>query len=75
MPEKSLTHNFKYTVEDIKNLIKSDIAKQLGNKTIPIIDYSIRFNIDMEDQPGDYRAEYPLSPVFKGASANVKVPG
>ena len=41
MPTKTVTHNFTYTKEDIVNLIKSDIAKQLDMKTIPIIDYSI----------------------------------
>jgi hypothetical protein len=75
MVDTSLTHNFEYTVEDIENLIKSDIATRLKRNTIPIIDYSIRFNISMEDLPGDFRAEGPLIAVFKGASANIEVPG
>jgi hypothetical protein len=45
MTSKSTIHNFKYTKEDIENLIKGDIAKQLGMDTIPIISYSIDFDI------------------------------
>jgi len=45
MPSKSITHNFKYTKEDIENLIKGDIARQLGMETIPIISYSIEFGV------------------------------
>lgn len=75
MPTKSLTHKFTYTKEDIENLIKGDIARQLGMKTIPIISHSIYFRVDMEDMPGDWRAEFSQTPVFKGVEAKVEVPG
>lgn len=74
MPSKTLTHNFEYTKEDIMNLIKGDIARQLKMATIPIIKYNIYFNITMEEDPSDWRAEYDLTPTFKGASAKVEVP-
>jgi hypothetical protein len=75
MPSKSITHNFKYTKEDIENLIKGDIARQLGQETIPIINHIIRFVVEMEDQPNDWRAEFSQIPVFKGVDAKVEVPG
>jgi hypothetical protein len=75
MPSKSITHNFKYTKEDIENLIKGDIARQLGMETIPIISHSIYFKVSMEDDPSDWRSEYAQSPVFKGVDAKVEVPG
>ena len=75
MPTKSITHNFKYTKEDIENLIKGDIARQLGMETIPIINHSIYFKVDMEDQPNDWRGEFSQFPVFKGVDAKVEVPG
>ena len=74
MPSKTITHNFNYTKEDIENLIKGDIAKQLEMKTIPIISHSIYFRIKMEEDPTDFRAEYPLTPTFKGVNAKVEVP-
>jgi len=30
MSNKTLTHNFKYSKEEIEGLIKADIARQLG---------------------------------------------
>jgi hypothetical protein len=75
MSTKSITHNFKYTKEDIENLIKGDIARQLGMETIPIISHSINFRVDMEDDPNDWRAEFAQSPVFKGVDAKVEIPG
>lgn len=75
MVDKSITHNFKYTKEDIENLIKGDIARRLGMETIPIISHSIEFNVDMEDRPDDWRAEFSQIPVFKGVDAKVEVPG
>ena len=74
MPSKSITHNFKYTKEDVENLIKGDIARQLGMDTIPIISHSIYFRVEMEEDPTDLRAEYPLTPTFKGVNAKVEVP-
>ncbi len=70
MPSKSITHNFKYTKEDIENLIKGDIARQLGMETIPIISHSIYFVVDMEEND-----DYEPDPVFKGVDAKVEVPG
>ena len=75
MPTKTLTHNFTYTKGDIENLIKGDIARQLGMETIPIISHSIYFKVDMENDPSDWRAEFPPSPVFKGVNVKVEVPG
>ena len=74
MPSKSITHNFKYTKEDVENLIKGDIARQLGMETIPIIGHSIYFEVSMEDRPDDWRAEFSQIPVFKGVDAKVEVP-
>lgn len=75
MPTKTVTHNFSYTVDDIKNLIKADIARQLKRDTIPIINYSIGFRVEAKEDPTDWRAEYPLSHEFAGAQASVEVPG
>jgi len=75
MPSKSITHNFKYTKEEIENLIKGDIARQLGMETIPIISHSMYFKIAMESDPNDWQARYAQSPVFKGVDAKVEVPG
>jgi hypothetical protein len=60
---KSTTHNFLYSKEDIENLIKGDIAARLGMDTIPIISHSINFILDTEDA------------TFSGVVANVEVPG
>lgn len=75
MTTKTITHNFKYTKEDVENLIKGDIARQLGMETIPIISHSISFNVSMEDRPDDWRAEFSQIPTFKGVDAKVEVPG
>jgi hypothetical protein len=66
MTTKSITHNFKYTKEDIENLIKGDIARQLEMETIPIISYSIEFDI-----------RYALRGLtaLDGVNAKVEVPG
>jgi hypothetical protein len=74
MSNKTTTHNFNYSKEDIENLIKADIAKQLGMETIPIIDYKIDFRIVEENHPGDWQSQYNTIKVFKGAKAFVEVP-
>lgn len=74
MVEKSIIHNFNYSQDDIVNLIKSDVAKKLNMETIPIINYSISFNITMEDAPNDYYASEPLIPVFKNVIVKLEVP-
>lgn len=71
---KSITHNFTYTKEDVENLIKGDIAKRLGRETIPIISHSIYFQVNMEDEPHDWWAQYAQIPVFKGVVAKIEVP-
>jgi hypothetical protein len=71
MPSKSITHNFKYTKKDIENLIKGDIARQLGMKTIPIISYSIVFEFG-EDYDTN---ECGVNTTLEGVEAKVEVPG
>jgi hypothetical protein len=65
------TKTFEYSVEDIERLIKKDIDQQL-EQPHPKFD-KVQFNVTMENDPTDWRAEYPLSPVFKGATVNVEV--
>ena len=66
MTTKTITHNFKYTKKDVENLIKGDIARQLGMETIPIISHSIEF---------DVKYEIPGLTSFIGVSAKVELPG
>jgi hypothetical protein len=73
MPKKTTTHNFNYSPEDIEDLIKADIAEQLGMKTLPIIDYKIDFRIVEENHPGDTFSQFPSITVFKGAKAFVEI--
>ena len=68
MKQKSL-EQLEYSKEDIEKLIYADIAKLYGNVNKAKI--NIGFRIEMEDQPGDYRAELPLINVFKGANVSV----
>lgn len=74
MPKQTTVRKFVYTPEDIVNLIKSDVAKQLGMETIPIIDYSITFDVKMENMEGDWMSQYSQTPVFKGANVSLETP-
>jgi len=74
MPIKTITHTIEYTKEDIENLIKGDIAKQLKMDVIPIIKYSINFRIGEEYDPSDWRGEFPATTVLRGATAKIEVP-
>lgn len=74
MPDESTLRKFKYSPEDIVNLIKSDVAKRLGMETIPIIDYSIIFEVGKEDIKGDWLSQYTRKPIFKGALVTLETP-
>jgi hypothetical protein len=73
MPEVTNTVTFKYTKEDIANLVKADVAKRLTAKQLG--ECHVYFAIDAEEDPTDWRAEYPLSHVLGGATASVMVTG
>lgn len=42
---KTTTHNFEYSITDIEDLIKGDVANRLKMQPIPIIESKIKFNI------------------------------
>lgn len=64
MTVKTMTHNFRYTKEDIANLIKGDIARKLQVETIPNISHRIYFRVGIEDNT-DWKTEIPLNIEFK----------
>jgi hypothetical protein len=70
MPQRSTTHNFVYTKKDIENLIKADVAKQMKMETIPIVSYSINFNIGTEPYDGPGMPNYS----FKNVDVKVETP-
>ncbi len=70
MPKRSVTHNFTYSKKDIEDLIKADVAKQLKMQPIPIISYSIDFNLASEPYDGPGMPSY----VFKNVDVQVETP-
>jgi hypothetical protein len=71
MTEMTHTLTFKYSPDDIVALIKADIAKRTAAK--PLGESIVYFSIDAKEDPGDWRAEYPVCYVLGGATATVKV--
>ena len=45
MVKQTIVHNFEYSLKDIEDLIKGDVAHRLKMQPIPIIESKIKFNI------------------------------
>lgn len=63
---------FEYSAEDIEKLIKEDVERKLNSNDTPVFD-KVRFNVTMEDDPTDWRAEFAQTPVLKGARLEVEI--